>query len=279
MPGLILMPADNYKDFLNIASEAALHGGKILEKYWGNLKNIQEKKFTGDLVTEADKESEEVIIAFLNHHYPTHTILSEEGGLYKAKDKEYSWVIDPLDGTTNYTHQYPFVAVSIALLKQGKPIVGAVFNPIVKEMFLAAKGEGAFLNGKTIKVSKVKSLNQSLLATGFAYDRRDTLDNNYTEFCFLTNVSHGVRRAGSAALDLAYVAAGRLEGFWERGLKPWDIAAGTILVEEAGGNVTSYEGEDLILDSGRILASNSLIHGDLIRELKKAHERQLKFTF
>src|ERR1700733_41744 len=269
----------HYKDFLDIASKAAREGGKILEKYWGKLKNVQEKKFTGDLVTEADKESEEVIIRLLNQHYPTHSILSEEGGFYEAKDKEYSWVIDPLDGTTNYTHQYPFVAVSIGLLRKGKPIVGAIFNPIMNEIFLAAEGEGAFLNGKPIKVSKVKSLNQSLLATGFAYDRRETFDNNYTEFCFLTHFSHGVRREGSAALDLAYVAAGRLEGFWERGLNPWDIAAGVILVEEAGGKVTSYEGEDLILGSGRILASNGFIHENLILELKKAHQRRLKFRF
>lgn len=277
---LVPLPDEiNTKDFLDIASQAAQKGGKILKKYWGKLKNVQEKKFSGDLVTEADKESEEVIISLLNRHYPNHTILSEESGLYKAKDKEFTWVIDPLDGTTNYTHQYPFVAVSIGLLWKSQPIVGAVFNPIIREMFLAAKGEGAFLNGKPIKVSKTKSLNQSLLATGFAYDRRDTLDNNYTEFCCLTHFSHGVRRAGSAALDLAYVAAGRLEGFWERGLNPWDIAAGVILIEEAGGKVTSYEGEDLILDSGRILASNGLIHENLILELKKAHQGRVKFCF
>jgi myo-inositol-1(or 4)-monophosphatase len=270
---------NDYKDFLSIAAKAALEGGKILKKYWGKVKNVREKTFTGDLVTEADKESEEVIIRLLNEHYPTHTILSEEGGLYKAKDEEFSWVIDPLDGTTNYTHQYPFVAVSIGFLRHGKPIVGAVFNPITDEMFLAAKGKGAFLNGNPIKVSKVKFLNQSLLATGFAYDRRETLDNNYTEFCFLTHLSHGVRRVGSAALDLAYVAAGRLEGFWERGLNPWDIAAGVVLIEEAGGKVSSYEGEELILNSGRILASNGLIHENLILELKKAHEGRLKFGF
>lgn len=267
------------QEFLEAAAQAAKEGGQVLKKYWGKLKHIQEKKYSGDLVTEADKESEEVILKFLKGLYPTHTMLSEECGLHESKSKEYTWVIDPLDGTTNYTHQYPLVAVSIGLLHKGKPIVGVVYNPILKELFLASKGGGATLNGKKIHVSTTHSLHHSLLATGFAYDRRDTQDNNYTEFCLLTQVSHGVRRGGSAALDLAFVAAGRLEGFWERGLNPWDIAAGIILVEEAGGKVTSYEGDELVLDSGRILASNRLIHDDLIAELRKAHQSRIRFSF
>lgn len=274
-----MIPDIKLTEFVVATKHAAIEGAKILEKFWGNLKNIREKSIAGDLVTEADKESEEVIINFLHKHYPTHPVLSEESGLKEAIDKEYSWVIDPLDGTTNYTHQYPFVCISIGLLHKGKPVVGVVYNPFQKEMFVAAKGKGATLNDAPIEVSKTKLLRNSLLATGFAYDRRDTQDNNYTEFCYLTQLSQGVRRAGSAALDLAYVAAGRIEGFWERGLNPWDIAAGIVLVEEAGGQVTSYEGSELILDSGRILATNSQIHQELILKLKAASQNRVKFNF
>jgi myo-inositol-1(or 4)-monophosphatase len=166
------------------------------------------------------------------------------------------------------------VSVSIGLLYQGKPIVGVVYNPIHNELFQAAEGKGATLNGNKIVVSKTENLSFSLLATGFAYDRKDTIDNNYTEFCHITHLSQGVRRGGSAALDLAYVAAGRLDGFWERGLKPWDISAGTILIREAGGKVTSYEGGPLILESGRILATNGIIHDKLIEELLNAHHHK-----
>lgn len=265
--------------FLETATQAAQEGGKVLEKYWGKLTNIQEKSFSGDLVTEADKESEEVILKLLGQHHPNHTILSEESGLQAAKTSEYSWIVDPLDGTTNYTHQYPLVSVSIALTYRGAPIVGVVYNPIHKELFQAGKGVGATLNGLPIHVSQVKALDRSLLATGFAYNRSDTPDNNYAEFCHITNNSQGVRRGGSAALDLAYVAAGRFDGFWERGLKPWDIAAGIILIEEAGGKITSYEGQPLVLESGRILASNGVIHDKLIHELRNVREKNIPRYF
>ncbi|NGX42216.1 MAG: Inositol-1-monophosphatase [Chlamydiae bacterium] len=254
--------------FLEIATEAAQKGGEVLEKYWGTQLDIQEKLFAGNLVTEADKESEKVILDLLKKTFPTHSILSEEAGLTDTKGSEFSWVVDPLDGTTNYTHQYPMVSISIALVHEDKPIVGVVYNPIHKELFQAAKGIKSTLNGHPIQVSKVTSLPQSLLATGFAYDRRETADNNYAEFCHMTHLSQGVRREGSAALDLAYVACGRLDGYWERGLNPWDIAAGVILIEEAGGKVSSYEGDPLILETGRILASNGLIHNELIQELQ-----------
>ncbi len=258
------------KNFLQIATEAAKSGGIILEKYWGKLSKIEQKKYSWDLVTEADKESEQKILEILHREFPTHTLLGEESGLQMMQGADYVWVVDPLDGTTNYTHQYPMVSVSIGLLHKGQPIIGVVYNPIHQELFQAAQGLGATLNEQKIAVSKVDSLKSSLLATGFAYDRVTTPDNNYNEFFHITHHSQGVRRCGSAALDLAYVAAGRLDGFWERGLKPWDIGAGVILIREAGGTVTSYEDTPLILESGRILATNGLIHKTLSKELHDA---------
>lgn len=262
--------------FLKIATEAAHKGGTILEKYWGKLTKIEQKGAAWDLVTEADKESEALIISHIQKEFPTHTLLAEESGLTSAPGAEYVWVIDPLDGTTNYTHTYPMVSISIGLLHQGKPIMGVVYNPIHHELFQATRGNGATLNNQKLLVSKVKSLSQSLLATGFAYDRKDNEDNNYQEFCHITQISQGVRRGGSAALDLAYVAAGRLDGYWERGLKPWDIAAGILLIEEAGGRVTSYESTPLDLETGRILATNSLVHSELSKELHRSRAENIR---
>ena len=250
-------------NFLEVAELAAIQGGKSLQKWWGKLTQIREKSSCGDLVTEADHDSESEIISLIAKKFPEHRILSEESGFSGPENSDYIWAIDPLDGTTNYTHQMPMTAVSIALLHHNHPILGIVYNPFTNEFFKAYEGGGAFLNNKKIAVSKISTLNKSLLATGFAYDRRDTPDNNYLEFCYMTSCTQGVRRMGSAALDLAYLAAGRYDGFWERGLGIWDIAAGIILVREAGGLVTSYENESIELKSGRILATNGLIHQNL----------------
>lgn len=251
----------------------ACAGGQVLQYYWGKIQSVSDKDITGDLVTEADKESERTILALLQREYPQHEVLAEESAnLDEASQKlassEFLWVIDPLDGTTNYSHHYPVVAVSVGLLYRGQPIVGAIYNPIQKELFQAAQGKGATLNGDPIQVSDTSSLATSLLATGFPYNRRTTQDNNYAEFCHLTHLTHGVRRGGAAALDLAYVAAGRLDGYWELGIKPWDIAAGIIIVKESGGVVTAYDGSPLDLFSGRILASNGRIHKALVEELQ-----------
>jgi len=253
--------------FESFASKAASSAGSILKKYWGKLSNIESKGVSWNLVTEADKESEERILDMIRSTFPSHDILSEESGFHQKNESELTWIIDPLDGTTNYTHQYPWISISIALAHRNTMIVGVVYNPITEEMFRAALGHGCRLNGNKVGVSSIETLEFSLLATGFAYDRRNTADNNYAEFCHLTNLSQGVRRGGSAALDLAYVAAGRLDGFWERGLSPWDIAAGVVLIREAGGVVTSYEGEKIDLKSGRVLASNGKIHDAMRREL------------
>lgn len=253
--------------FLDIATEAALSAGAVLQQYWGNLQEIREKGRPGDLVTEADKAAEDAVLAVLRRHVPEHPILAEESGQLGDQQSEFLWAIDPLDGTTNYAHQYPFVAVSVGLLIEGVPQVGVVYNPIHQELFRAAKGLGATRNRQSIQVSQTSELERSLLVTGFAYDRRQTTDTNYAEFCHLTHLTQGVRRDGAAALDLAYVACGRLDGYWERGLSIWDIAAGIVLVEEAGGKVTAYDRSPVQLKTGRILATNGRIHDRLSKEL------------
>ncbi len=263
---------DTIDRYTQIAVEASKRGSKVLLEHWGKLKQIKEKSTAGDLVTEADHLSEECVLNYLREKCPNHTILSEESGLHAVEGAEFIWAVDPLDGTTNYTHQVPIVAVSIALIYKGNPIVGVVYNPFVEEMFVAGENRGAYLNDQPITVSDVETLGKSILATGFAYDRRDTPDNNYAEFCYLTSQTQGVRRMGSAALDLAYVACGRFDGFWERGLNVWDIAAGTLLVREAGGVVSSYENGPIDLNSGRILATNGLIHVDTSKTLQKVHD-------
>ncbi len=256
--------------FLDIATEAALAAGAVLQKYWGNLETVKEKGRPGDLITEADAAAEAVVLGFLNRHFPDHQILAEESGDQGNQTSSYLWAIDPLDGTTNYAHQYPFFATSIGLLVDGVPQVGVIFDPFRQELFRAAKGLGATRNRQPIRVSTTNTLANSLLVTGFAYDRRETMDNNYAEFCHLTHLTQGVRRAGAASLDLAYVACGRLDGYWERGLSPWDIAAGVVLVEEAGGTVTAYDRTPFDLHSGRILATNGSLHHPLSVELLNA---------
>ena len=254
--------------FLDIATEAALAAGVVLQDYLGKLENaITEKGRPGDLVTIADKASEQVILEVFGRHFPQHSILAEESGKLGNQDNEFLWAIDPLDGTTNYAHQYPCFAVSIGLLINGVPKVGVIYDPFRDELFRAAAGLGATRNRRPIQVSQTAELSKSLLVSGFAYDRRETADNNYAEFCHLTHLTQGVRRDGAAALDLAYVACGRVDGYWERGIAPWDVVAGIILVQEAGGNVTAYDGSPMKIESGRILATNGYLHNSLSQEL------------
>jgi myo-inositol-1(or 4)-monophosphatase len=263
--------------WLEIATEAALAAGEIINKYRGNLAQIDQKGRLGDLVTVADREAETTIIEILQRHLPTHSILAEETGKYESSDAEYLWVIDPLDGTTNYAHQYPFSVVSIGLLINGLPTLGVIFDPFHQELFRAATGLGATRNRQPLQVSATNQLADSLLVTGFAYDRRETTDHNYREFCYLTHITQGVRRSGSAAIDLAYVACGRLDGYWERGLSPWDLAAGVVIVREAGGLVTAYDQSDFLLNSGRILATNGKIHRALSQSLAKVQQTTWSF--
>lgn len=255
--------------FLDVAISAAIQSGAMVREFWGNKLAIAEKSRSGDLVTEVDKKSEEIILNIIRRHFPNHNILAEESGKLEEGENDYLWVIDPLDGTTNYAHGYPLSCISIGLLIKGKPRVGVVYNPLYQELWSAATGKGATLNHQPIKVSEIKELSKSLLVTGFAYDRRETIDNNYAEFCYLTHLTQGVRRSGSAALDLAHVACGRFDGYWERGIKLWDIAAGIVILEEAGGKITAYDGSKIDFNSGRILATNGYIHQVLSKTLLK----------
>ncbi len=272
------MTRDDLARYLDIATIAAQAGGKELQQYWGNLKttDVQEKR-PGDLVTEADKAAEKAILTVLQRHVPDHAILAEESGMQGDWEAEYLWAIDPLDGTTNYAHQYPCFAVSVGLLHQGIPIVGVVYNPIHNELYRAAIGLGATCNNIPIHVSKTECLAKSILVTGFAYDRRSTPDNNYAEFCWLTHKTQGVRRDGAASLDLAYVACGRIDGYWERGLSPWDIAAGIVILREAGGLVTGYDQSFFEIRSDRILATNGVLHQELSDELLMIRPLELDF--
>ncbi|MEO1591539.1 MAG: inositol monophosphatase family protein [Cyanobacteria bacterium J06632_22] len=253
--------------YLDIATEAALTGGAVLKRFWGQLRQVQEKGRSGDLVTEADKASEVAVLGVLQRHLPDHAILAEESGASGDQDNPFLWAVDPLDGTTNYAHQFPLCAVSIGLLINGVPAVGVVYNPILDELYQAATGLGATCNRQPISVSDTPTLDKSLLVTGFAYDRRETIDNNYAEFCQFTHLTQGVRRGGSASVDLAFVASGRLDGYWERGLSPWDLAAGVVLVREAGGTVTAYDGGPFNIYSGRTLATNGPLHNAMIDTL------------
>ena len=266
---MIEYSAEQLQRYLEVATEAALAAGVVLKSYWGKLEVIEEKGRPGDLVTEADKASEAEILAVLRRHLPNHGILAEESGNIGTADSPCLWTIDPLDGTTNYAHQYPFYAVSIGLLIDGVPQVGVIFDPSRQDLFRAARGLGATCNRRPIRVSTISELSRSLLVTGFAYDRRETADNNYAEFCHLTHLTQGVRRAGAASIDLAYVACGHLDGYWEKGLAPWDLAAGVILLEEAGGRVTAYDQKPFDIWSGRILATNGRIHQSVSEELMK----------
>ncbi|NJK60147.1 MAG: inositol monophosphatase [Oscillatoriales cyanobacterium SM2_1_8] len=264
--------AADLQAYLVVATEAARVGGAILRQHFGKLTaatDIVEKQ-PGDLVTIADRESEAAILAILRKHCPDFDILAEESG-QQNRQSPWLWAVDPLDGTTNFAHGYPFATVSIGLLYQGEPVVGVVYDPFHDELFRGIVGEGAtcWSGGqvRSLRPSTTAHFPQSLWVSGFAYDRRRVTDNNYAEFCHFTHLTQGVRRSGSAALDLAYVAAGRFDGYWERGLSPWDLAAGVVLVRAAGGMVTAYDGGPFDLASGRILATNGLLHESAITTL------------
>jgi myo-inositol-1(or 4)-monophosphatase len=220
-----------------------------------------------DLVTEADLASEKFIIEQIRSHYPRHAILAEESGVSEVANAEYKWIIDPLDGTTNYAHGYPCFGVSIGLERSGELVIGVVYDPTRDEMFAAEKGAGATLNGRRMRVSNTDDLKRALVCTGFPYNVRERHDFT-REWRNFTLHAHGVRRDGSAALDLAYVAAGRFDAFWEDGLNPWDMAAGALLVTEAGGVVTNYTGGPLNIYQPPVIASNGLIHEDMRRVLR-----------
>ena len=253
---------------LNVAVEAAREGGKFLKKNLGKVRSIERKGGQEkNLVTEIDKGSEELIIKLIRKHFPAHDILAEESGARKGAASEYRWIIDPLDGTTNYTHAFPVFCVSIGLEWKGKLLCGVIYDPNTNELFTAERGKGAFLNGKRIGVSKTPTLQNSLLVTGFPYNIAENPHHAIERFVSFLMKSQAVRRMGSAALDLAYVACGRFDGFWEVALQPWDMAAGVLLVEEAGGLVTDFSGGSMDIYKGALLSSNGKIHDEMKQAL------------
>jgi myo-inositol-1(or 4)-monophosphatase len=253
---------------MEIARKAAREAGKIVYDHFGR-KNQVRKKGNIDLVTEADLKSEQKIIETITRPFPNDSILSEETGAHQHLPNRV-WLIDPLDGTTNFAHAFPFFGVSIAFEVEGRVVLGIVYNPCMNEWFEAVRGGGAFLNRQKVGVSRTQNLMESLLATGFPYDVHENPDGVVARFKTMLTHSQGVRRPGSAALDLCYVACGRVDGYWEERLHPWDTAAGLVIVEEAGGKVTDYTGSDYTPYSRTILASNGLIHEEMIQALKKA---------
>jgi myo-inositol-1(or 4)-monophosphatase len=262
------------KKFRKVAIQAALQAGDILKEHSGKVRKIEFKDEV-NLVTEVDHLSEESIIRAITVEFPDHGILTEEAGV-RESDSEYNWVIDPLDGTTNYAHDFPIYCVSIALEKEKEIILGVVYNPNLDELFVAEKGNGAFLykgrefdkTKRKISVSQTPGLSRSLLATGFPYDIRTSDIDNLNHFTNFYKRAQAIRRAGSAALDLCYLAMGRFDGFWELKLSPWDTAAGSLLVTEAGGKVTDFSGGPFNICMKEILATNGKMHQQMIDVLK-----------
>lgn len=254
--------------WLSSVERIARDAGELLMGRFGQGVAV-EMKGEIDLVTEMDRGSEELIVGRLASEFPGTSILAEEG--HRSTDSGSGlWIVDPLDGTTNYAHGFPVFAVSIAFERAGVIELGVVFDPTRQECFTAVRGSGAALNGRPIHVSPRSDLGASLLATGFPYDIRTSAGNNLAEFSRFALRARAIRRAGAAALDLAYVAAGRFDGYWEAKLAPWDVAAGSLLVTEAGGFVTGYAGEPAVIRTGRLVASNGHIHSAMIATLAES---------
>lgn len=250
------------------ALDVAQAGGDTALRGFGKTKQIDFKSSHTDLVTEFDQLAQKVIVNILQARYPSHGILAEEN-LSTDLDADYVWVIDPIDGTTNYAHHSPIFCVSIGLLHQGEPIIGVVYAPRMLEMFVAVKGQGATLNGRPIETSKIEQLSQSVLATGFYYDET-IIQKNLIYFGSLIHQSRAIRRLGSAALDMCWVAAGRFDAYWEMGLKPWDVTAGRIMITEAGGKISDFEGGKYEIDTHNLLCSNGRIHDQMMAALREA---------
>lgn len=264
--------SNELEEFLEAAWQAASAAGEIIRDNWQRPKSIDFKGAI-DLVTTVDRESERKIVELLRSRFPSHSILAEEETNLELGKSSYRWIVDPLDGTTNFAHGYPQFCVSIALQQQDKVILALVYDPIRGESFRAVKGQGATLNDEPIATSSTNELDKALLATGFPYDHRENADFYLSYFKAFMTKSQGIRRGGSSALDLSYVACGRLDGFWEMKLKPWDTAAGALIVTEAGGKLSDFTGKPFSIWGSETLAANSAIHDEMVAIAKSAaHE-------
>ena len=255
--------ADTAK-LMTVAWEAAQAAGEIVRESWQKPK-VVEYKGPIDLVTSVDRESERTIVDAVRRHFPAHSILAEEATDVQGAQDDYRWIIDPLDGTTNFAHGYPQFSVSIAVEHRGQAILGLVYDPLRRECFKAILGQGATLDDRPIRASGANELDKSLLATGFPYDHREFADFYLSYFKAFMTRCQGIRRGGSAALDLCYVACGRLDGFWEMKLKPWDTAAGALIVSEAGGKLSDFSGKPFSIWGQETLATNHLVHDEMVR--------------
>lgn len=256
-------------ELFKVAKESAHIGGEILNRGFRKLLKEQVKlKGIGDYVTELDHASEKAIVEHIRKAFPSHQIIAEESGIGENVSP-YRWYIDPLDGTTNYVHHVAIFSISVAVAYEDETLVGVVYDPYHKEMFWAIKGEGAFLNGTPIRVSDKKALEECFLASGFPWRSKMHLDAYLNSFRDLFNQCAGIRRLGSAALDLSYTACGRFDGFWEMKLKPWDITAGVLILKEAGGEVSDFRGENRFMESGNVVAGNPLVFPKILEIVKK----------
>jgi myo-inositol-1(or 4)-monophosphatase len=259
-------------NYLEVAKKAAWEAGNILKENLGRVKEV-EYKGENSLVTEVDKSSEDLIVKIIKSSFPSHGILAEEAGRDR-KTSSYLWIIDPLDGTTNYIHTYPVFSISIALEVEGIIRLGIVYDPIREEFFSAELGKGAYMNEKSIRVSRVSAIKESLLCTGFTHENEWMVDENLRHFENFIRRAQAVRRDGSAALDLCYVACGRYDGFWELGLHPWDTAAGFLILKEAGGKITDFSGKEFSIYGEEIVATNGIIHDEMISVLSLGRRKQ-----
>jgi len=264
---------------LNMAVRAARAAGDLIMRYLDRVDTLHiTAKSRNDFVSEVDKQAEQEIVNILHKAYPQHGFLGEEGGRQGFGKSEYTWVIDPLDGTTNFLHGFPAFCVSIALLHRDRIECGVIYDPLRQELFTARRGGGAMLDNRRLRVTKQFVFEGALLGTGFPFKEQSNNDAYFGMFRDLMKDAAGVRRAGSAALDLAYVACGRLDGFWEIGLMPWDIAAGILLIQEAGGIVTDFENSDKLFETGNILGANPKLHALMYEKIAPHVTDALRFN-
>ena len=256
---------------LNVMVAAARKAGRPLIRDFGELENLQiSQKGPADFVTSADKRTEQILVDELTRVRPGYGFLAEETGAIEGKDRTHRFIIDPIDGTTNFMHGIPHFAISIGLEREGQLVSAVVFNPVTDDLFTAEKGHGAYLNNKRLRVAARKNMGEAVIATGLPFMGKDGHARTQAELKIMMAATAGVRRFGAASLDLAYVAAGRFDGFWEHGLSPWDVAGGILLVREAGGMVSDLEGRTAALEAGHIAAANEALHPQMLKLLKGA---------